>query len=132
LISWGEFQGLWYGVMSEPKCQLDFFHAALFGMFDVNQDGVLDAEELDDFLDIYYKEGSVFLGDHRLPEKDILRDRVYRELDSNDDGLLTFAEIRPMLSGTWVRPVNNDLVRSTSFFSTCSELGYELLEEYAF
>merc|ERR1719454_2024914 len=74
LLSWGEFQGLWHGVMS-PRGQLDFFHAALFGVFDPNQDGVLDPEEFNDFLDIFYKQGSVFVGDYQLPEKSLLRDR---------------------------------------------------------
>jgi len=131
LISWGEFQGLWYGVLSDPKGQLDFFHAALFGVFDPNKDGVLDREEFSDFLDIFYKEGSVFLGDYRLPEKNVLRDRVYSELDTNDDGLLTFSEMRPLLTGSWVCTVDAP-VKSISIYSICSGVGYKIQEEFTF
>merc|ERR1712137_1320868 len=132
LISWGAFQVLRHGVMRDPKGQLDFFHTALFAVFDPNRNNVLDAKALDDFLDIFYKEGSIFIRDCRLPEKDFLRACVYSQLNSNKDGLLTFSDIKPMLTGNWVCPVDEQVPYTSFLQSTCSGVRYEVLEVYEF
>eukprot|EP00666_Eupelagonemidae_sp_cell4sb_P014395 gene14395-10370_t len=72
--------------------QLDFFHRCVFAAFDPNGDG------FDAFLDIFYKEGSAFAGDGRLPEKGALRERAYAVLDTNNDGLLAFHELQSLIT----------------------------------
>ena len=66
-------------------------------MFDLNNDGVLNARELDKFLDIFYKAKSVFKGDMKLPEKKQLLKIVGSRLDANGDGVLAFDEVRDLL-----------------------------------
>ena len=85
--------------MKDPKAEQEFFHRTVFRAFDQDSNGYLDFTELDKFLDVFYDAGSIFAGDARLPSKDELRDRVWKELDVNGDGRLDFHEIRSLLSG---------------------------------
>jgi curved DNA-binding protein CbpA/Ca2+-binding EF-hand superfamily protein len=75
----------------------EFFLRTIFGAFDTNGDGVLQRNELDQFLDVFYEAGDVFKGKMRLPPKAELRKVVLGRLDKNQDGVLTFYEIRDLL-----------------------------------
>lgn len=83
----------------DPKGSLEFFHRCVFTAYDENKNGVLERDEVDDFLDIFYKQDSIFKDDHRLPSKKKLKKIVYDKLDENNDGVLDFEEIRILISG---------------------------------
>eukprot|EP00339_Tiarina_fusa_P010944 CAMPEP_0117019262 /NCGR_PEP_ID=MMETSP0472-20121206/14810_1 /TAXON_ID=693140 ORGANISM="Tiarina fusus, Strain LIS" /NCGR_SAMPLE_ID=MMETSP0472 /ASSEMBLY_ACC=CAM_ASM_000603 /LENGTH=236 /DNA_ID=CAMNT_0004724191 /DNA_START=115 /DNA_END=825 /DNA_ORIENTATION=- len=98
-----------------PQGSQEFFHRTVFAAFDKDSNGVLDRKELDHFLDIFYKADSIFAGDKRLPKKRKLRKIVLDKLDANNDGLLSFDEIRGLLSG------NIDLMGLTAGEKTAKE-----------
>lgn len=75
----------------------EFFLRTIFAVFDLNNDGVLNAKELDKFLDLFYKAKDIFKGDMKLPEKKHLVKIVGTRLDENRDGALQFDEIRDLL-----------------------------------
>jgi curved DNA-binding protein CbpA len=81
----------------DEKGSHEFFLRTIFSVFDANGDGVLEAKELDRFLDIFYKAKDIFKGDMRLPEKKELVRIVGGRLDKNKDGVLSFNEIRDLL-----------------------------------
>ena len=82
-----------------PQGQLLFFHKTVFTAFDKDANGTLDQSELDAFLDTFYKSGSIFAGDARLPPKEELKKRVNDTLDNDGDGVFTFEEIHSLISG---------------------------------
>jgi len=82
-----------------PKGEQEFFHRTVFQAFDQDENGTLDYEELDKFLDVFYEADSIFAGDTRLPSKFILKLKVLVEFDKNGDGNLDFLEIRDLISG---------------------------------
>ena len=88
------------GVLNNPKGQQLFFHRCVFAAYDADGNGTLDPDELDNFLDVFYKAGSIFAGDSRLPPKDELRRLIYEKLDANRDGVLNFEEIHGLISGS--------------------------------
>merc|ERR1711972_567594 len=100
-LSKREFLALYNSFLGSPRGQLAFFHNTLFAAFDANGDGSINSAELDHLLDIFYEKSSIFAGDQRLPPKEILKERVQQELDTNKDGLLSFEEIRPLLTGSF-------------------------------
>jgi curved DNA-binding protein CbpA len=81
----------------DEKGSHEFLLRTIFSAFDANGDGVLEAKELDRFLDIFYKAKDIFKGDMRLPEKKELVRIVGKRLDKNKDGVLSFNEIRDLL-----------------------------------
>lgn len=81
-----------------PKGNLEFFHRTVFAAFDRNQNGVLEPDELDDFLSIYYEAGSIFAGDFRLPSKSVLKQNVMQQFDQDGDGKIDFEELQTLLS----------------------------------
>eukprot|EP00928_Gymnodinium_smaydae_P034806 TRINITY_DN24588_c0_g5_i1.p1 TRINITY_DN24588_c0_g5~~TRINITY_DN24588_c0_g5_i1.p1 ORF type:complete len:280 (+),score=47.98 TRINITY_DN24588_c0_g5_i1:55-894(+) len=101
LVTQKEFGVVYDALFKKPRNQLDFFHQALFAAFDADGNGRMDKAELSKFLDLFYEKGSIFAGDHRLPEKHVLESRVLRELDTDSDGKLSFAEIKPLLTGSF-------------------------------
>jgi len=74
--------------------------SAVFAAYDHDQNGFLDPHELDQFLDVFYKAGSIFKGDARLPSKEDLRKLIYDKLDQDGDQKLTFEEIHSLISGS--------------------------------
>jgi Ca2+-binding EF-hand superfamily protein len=81
----------------DEKGSHEFFLRTIFTVFDLNNDGVLNARELDKFLDIFYKAKDVFKGDMKLPEKKHLLKIIGTRLDGNRDGVLQFDEVRDLL-----------------------------------
>ena len=98
-----QFERFKKNYIDDPKGSQEFFHRTVFGAFDNNQNGVLDKEETDKFLDTFYVTGSIFQGDHRLPEKEVLKELIWKQLDENGDGEFTFDEIRSLISGSAAR-----------------------------
>ena len=86
-------------IVSKPKGQLEFFHRTVFQAFDKDNNGVLDAGELDAFLETFYSADSIFKGDARLPSKEVLRSIVNERFDKDGDGELSFDEIHMIISG---------------------------------
>ena len=75
----------------------EFFLRTVFAAFDLNGDGVLNAKELNKFLDVFYMATDVFKGKMKLPERKNLLITVGTRLDSNKDGVLDFNEVRDLL-----------------------------------
>ena len=95
-----EFHRFRQKYVTDPRGSQEFFHRTVFAAFDLDSNGQLDKKEIDNFLDIFYKADSIFAGDKRLPKnKKKLRKIVMDKLDANNDGLLSFEEIRGLLSG---------------------------------
>mmetsp|Transcript_38861 Transcript_38861/g.67282 ORF Transcript_38861/g.67282 Transcript_38861/m.67282 type:complete len:217 (+) Transcript_38861:79-729(+) len=86
--------------VKNPYGQQEFFQRCVFAVFDVDQSKALDQDELSNFLDVFYEAGSIFAGDLRLPDKTTLQQIVSDRLDKNHDSLLTFEELRGLISGT--------------------------------
>ena len=73
-----QFEQMWAGAVASPEGSLDFFHRAVFGAFDPEQDGELTPEEVGHFAELFYDEGSIFAGDARLPPKPVLVQRAFK------------------------------------------------------
>lgn len=86
-------------IVSSPQGQLEFFHRTVFQAFDQDNNGLLDADELDAFLETFYSADSIFKGDARLPTKEILKKIVKEKFDADGDGELSFDEIHCIISG---------------------------------
>lgn len=93
-----EFQAF-LDFLDNPKGQEEFFQRTVFATYDLDESGYLEPNELDKFLDVFYEAGSIFAGDMRLPKKSKLKKEVMRQLDTNNDGKLEFAELRTLISG---------------------------------
>jgi Ca2+-binding EF-hand superfamily protein len=98
-LSKAEFHNFRTKYVLDAKGSQEFFQRALFATFDANGNGELEPAELDKFLDIFYEANSIFKGDKRLPTKKKLRKLVFEKLDTDNDGVLTFEEIRGLISG---------------------------------
>lgn len=98
-----EFMLFKKNIVEDPKGQQRFFQRAVFAAYDADQNGTLDAKELTNFIDIFYQAGSIFKGDARLPTKEVLIRTIYKKLDSDGDGLLTFEELSSVISGSALR-----------------------------
>ena len=88
-----------YTSVKTPKGQLEFFHRTIFNAFDKDNNGIMDQDELDMFLNTFYDSHSIFKGDSRLPEKEELKKMVNKKLDADHDGGLSFDEIHCLISG---------------------------------
>jgi hypothetical protein len=89
--------------IEDPKGSVEFWQRSVFAFFDSDGNGMLDKEETDTFLDTFYVNGSIFQGDARLPEKEVLKKRILEELDENGDGVFDFDEIRSLINGSAAR-----------------------------
>lgn len=78
----------------------EFFHRCVFASFDHDNNNLLDTDELDAFLDTFYKAGSIFLGDSRLPKKTVLKQNIIDKYSTRDDNMLSFDELRDIIRGT--------------------------------
>ena len=83
----------------DPKGSQEFFHRSVFATFDADQNHYLDDNELDLFLDTFYKSGSIFKGDVRLPEKAELKRLILEKHDKNKNRRLSFDSVRGIISG---------------------------------
>ncbi|CAB9514999.1 RAD54-like 2 (Saccharomyces cerevisiae) [Seminavis robusta] len=86
----------------DPTGSQEFFFRAVFASFDKDSNAVLDEQELDQFLEIFYKSGSTFqgsMGTLKLPPKEKLHEIFLKEFDENDDKELSFEEVRVIISG---------------------------------
>jgi Ca2+-binding EF-hand superfamily protein len=92
-----EFTHFHKNYVLDPEGARLFYLRTIFAAFDVNGDGVLERNELDRFLDVFYEAGSVFKGNKRLPDKKELQRIVIGRLDKNKDGALNFQEMRSLL-----------------------------------
>jgi Ca2+-binding EF-hand superfamily protein len=84
----------------DPMGSQEFFQRAVFASFDRDNDAVLDEDELERFLETFYKSGSIFKGDIRLPPKEELKGQILDKLDVKKDKRLSFARVRGIISGT--------------------------------
>ena len=99
-MSYSQFKEFRATYVECPHGSLEFFQKTVFSAFDKDNNGLLDAAELDAFCDIFYAVDSIFISDARLPKeksefKSLLKDRF----DDNKDGMLSFEEIKVVISG---------------------------------
>lgn len=85
--------------VKKPKGEQEFFHRTVFQVFDQDENGYLDIDELDKFLDIFYKADSIFANDSRLPPKQVLKKVVLKEFVTDGECKLGFQDIRFLISG---------------------------------
>ena len=86
--------------IKSPQGSLEFFQRTVFRAFDTDNNGVLDNSEMDAFVNLFYEANSIFRGDARLPEnKDELKQMIREKFDINNDGVLTFEELRALIAG---------------------------------
>ncbi len=86
--------------IQSPQGSLEFFQRTVFRAFDTDNNGVLDNSEMDAFVNLFYEANSIFRGDARLPEnKDELKQMIREKFDINNDGVLTFEELRALIAG---------------------------------
>ena len=96
--------------VQDPAGQQEFFYRAVFEIFDKDNSGYLDDKELDPFLDILYKDASMFKGDiQKLPPKDKLRKIFFTKLDQDGDKKFDFEEIKSVITGNALEALGNDL-----------------------
>jgi len=87
--------------IENPEGSLEFFQRTVFEVFDKDSNGVLDPRELQAFVALFYEADSIFAGDSRLPaDKEELVRLIRQRFDSNRDGMLSFDELRKVISGT--------------------------------
>lgn len=83
--------------MLDGKGSQEFFHRCVFASFVKDGKQYLDANtELDSFLETFYKSGSIFAGDTRLPPKEELKERI---MNNGDSGRLSFESFRDIIRG---------------------------------
>lgn len=96
-----EFHEFRANYIVDPKGSQEFFHRTVFATFDKNGNGTLEDKEVDRFLDIFYEADSIFHGDKRLPnDKAQLKRLIHEKLDTNNDGVFSFDELRGLISGS--------------------------------
>jgi len=84
----------------DPKGSQEFFHRSVFATFDTDMNHYLDEDELDKFLDTFYKSGSIFKGDVRLHDKAELKRLIMEKHDKTKSRRLSFDSVRGIISGT--------------------------------
>ena len=97
-----EFHNFRARYILDGKGAQEFFHRCVFSTFDTDGNDSLDPHELDKFLDTFYKSGSIFEGDSRLPSRDVFKQRLLENANAsgNGDGTLSFEQIRSVIQGT--------------------------------
>jgi len=97
LIRKRDFQRFEREYVDDPKGSQGFIHRCLFASFDMDHNGILNAKETVDFVDAFYKSGSVYQGNSRLPEKRDLMIMIRRKYGGVMEGQLTFQEIQEII-----------------------------------
>merc|ERR1712232_992854 len=95
----------------DPAGSQEFFHRAIFAIFDADNNGVLDEKELEEFLEILHKSGSFFRGSNvtKLPPVDQLRRIIMKHYDTDNDKTISFEEVRSIIVGEASKEVENDI-----------------------
>jgi hypothetical protein len=104
-LSKDQFHKFRKNYMLDPAGSQEFFQRAVFASFDSDNNALLDEGELDRLLDTFYKSGSIFKGDIRLPPKEELKGQILNKLDVNKDRRLSFSRVRGIISGTAMRDI---------------------------
>lgn len=102
-----EFKRFHKHYITSEKGANEFYLRIIFAIFDLNHDGVLSTEELDRFLDVFYKSRTFFQGNESLPDRQSLNEIVCKRCDVNNDGALEFSEVRDLLVLAAVVTVDN-------------------------
>jgi hypothetical protein len=101
LLTKRQFDSFVKNYVDSCKGAHEFFHRSVFSTFDDNGNGTLDRDEIDTFLNTFYKSGSIFQGDARLPEQETLKEMIYAQLEAKGgSGEFSFDEIRCIISGS--------------------------------
>jgi curved DNA-binding protein CbpA len=97
-LSEAEFKAFYKKYVLSQKGSYDFFLRTIFAFYDLNGDGVLQRDEFDNFLDLFYKSKSTYRQKlNAMPSKQKLKHIAEARLDKNKDGELSFDEIRDLL-----------------------------------
>merc|ERR1711935_892155 len=90
-----EFKSFYKSYVQSQKGSYDFFLRTMFAAYDMNGDGMLQRQEFENFLTIFYHAN--YHGKMQMPQKAELVRVAQSRLDANRDGLMSFSEIRDLL-----------------------------------
>jgi len=97
-LSEDEFKTFYKKYVVSQKGSYEFFLRTMFAHYDRNGDGVLQRDEFDHFLDLFYRGSQKYKGKMaNMPSKQNLLRIAEARLDKNKDGVLSFAEVRDLL-----------------------------------
>jgi curved DNA-binding protein CbpA len=96
-LSEDEFKAFYKKYVISQKGSYEFFLRTIFAVYDSNGDGVLQRDEFEIFLEIFYKPSSFYRGKTEMPPKQDLLRMASARLDKNKDGVLDFMEVRDLL-----------------------------------
>jgi Ca2+-binding EF-hand superfamily protein len=97
-LSEKEFKAFFKHYVQSQKGSYEFFLRTIFAVYDVNGDGVLQRQEFENFLNIFYMSKNAYrtkLID--MPSKTKFMRIAEARLDKNKDGVLSFMEVRDLL-----------------------------------
>ncbi|CAJ1920570.1 unnamed protein product [Cylindrotheca closterium] len=83
--------------VDNPKGSQEFIHRCIFASFDADHNGILNGKETADFVDAFYKSGSVVQGSSRLPEQKDLMIMIRKHYNEDGDGEFTFKQIQDII-----------------------------------
>ncbi|KAL3944170.1 MAG: hypothetical protein SGBAC_001727 [Bacillariaceae sp.] len=83
--------------VEDPKGSQEFIHRCIFASFDTDHNGILNGKETADFIDAFYKSGSVVQGSSRLPEQNDLMIMIRKKYNEEGDGEFTFNQIQEII-----------------------------------
>ncbi|CAJ1959515.1 unnamed protein product [Cylindrotheca closterium] len=97
-LSEAEFKAFYKNYVLSQKGSYEFFLRTIFAFYDINGDGVLQRDEFENFLDLFYKTKETYKHKmNAMPSKQKLIRIAEARLDKNKDGELSFEEVRDML-----------------------------------
>merc|ERR1712150_202893 len=97
-LSEEEFKSFYKKYVQTQKGAYDFFLRTIFAFYDTNGDGVLQKDEFDRFLELFYKSKHAYREKlHDMPSKQNFMRIAQNRLDRDKDGVLSYAEVRDLL-----------------------------------
>ena len=85
-----EFTKFHRKISLEPEYAMEFFYRTVFRAYDEDENGYLESNEIDRFINVFYETGSIFKTDYPLPDKKQLKATLLKDFDENQDGKLEF------------------------------------------
>ena len=85
-----EFTKFHRKISLEPEYAMEFFYRTVFRAYDEDENGYLESNEIDRFINVFYETGSIFKTDYPLPDKKQLKATLLRFRRENQDGKLEF------------------------------------------
>lgn len=107
-LSESEFKAFYKTYVLTQKGCYEFFLRTIFSFYDINGDGVLQRDEFENFLDLFYNTKDEYKEKlNSMPSKKNLLRIAEARLDKNRDGELSFEEVRELLQVAVVITADN-------------------------